>query len=74
MVTARAKSFLHHQVRLMVGSLIMVGKGHWAPEDMGAALAAKDVRQAGPMAPSEGLYFVQGLYEGLPAPGPYERP
>ena len=56
-VTARAKSFLHHQVRLMVGSLLMVGKGNWTPEDMKIALEAKDLRQAGPMAPSEGLYF-----------------
>ena len=72
-VTARAKSFLHHQVRLMVGSLLMVGKDNWTPEDMKIALEAKDLRRAGPMAPSEGLYFVEGAYDNLPLPGPYNR-
>ena len=72
-VTAHAKSFLHHQVRLMVGSLLMVGKGNWTPKDMKAALRVADLRAAGPMAPSKGLYFVEGLYEALPEPGPYFR-
>lgn len=72
-VRASARSFLHHQVRLMVGSLIKVGKGNWTPEDMAEALEAKDLRRAGPMAPGQGLYFIEGRYENLPAPGPYFR-
>ena len=57
----------------MVGSLIQVGKGHWSPNQMGKALAAKDPRAAGPMIAAEGLYFMHGLYADLPAPGPYAR-
>ena len=72
-VRAAARSFLHHQVRLMVGSLIKVGKGHWTPEDLVDALKAADLRRAGPMAPGEGLYFLEGRYENLPEPGPYYR-
>lgn len=72
-VETAAKSFLHHQVRLMVGSLIQVGKGHWTPAQMRDALEAKDPRACGPMIASEGLYFVRGDYADLPPPGPYNR-
>ncbi|MBJ6988781.1 MULTISPECIES: tRNA pseudouridine(38-40) synthase TruA [unclassified Devosia] len=57
-VTASARSFLHHQVRSMVGSLKMVGEGKWTPADFRAALDAADRTRCGAMAPSTGLYFV----------------
>jgi tRNA pseudouridine38-40 synthase len=53
-----ARSFLHHQVRNMVGTLILVGRGRWRPEQVGAALAARDRSAAGPTAPPEGLYLI----------------
>ncbi|MBI1238522.1 MAG: tRNA pseudouridine(38-40) synthase TruA [Alphaproteobacteria bacterium] len=61
-VTARARSFLHHQVRSMVGTLKKVGEGAWTPADVAAALAAKDRASCGPMAPSCGLYLVRVGY------------
>ena len=54
----RAKSFLHHQVRNMVGSLIMVGRNKWTIEDFKMALDAKDRKRGGPTAPPYGLYFL----------------
>jgi tRNA pseudouridine38-40 synthase len=54
-VTAEARSFLHHQVRNMVGTLRLVGDGTWAPERVAAALASRDRAAAGPTAPSDGL-------------------
>jgi tRNA pseudouridine38-40 synthase len=54
-VVAEARSFLHHQVRNMVGTLERVGQGKWAPDDVAAALAAHDRSAAGPTAPPEGL-------------------
>ena len=72
-IETSARSFLHHQVRLMVGSLIQVGKGQWRPEQMRTALAARDPGACGPMVAPQGLYFVRGLYAGLPKPGPYNR-
>jgi tRNA pseudouridine38-40 synthase len=62
-VEARARSFLHHQVRNMVGTLKLVGLGRWQPEDVACALAAKDRRAGGPTAPAEGLTLVEVLYE-----------
>ena len=53
-----ARSFLHHQVRIMVGTLALVGKGRWKPDDVAAALKAHDRTQAGPTAPGDGLYLV----------------
>ncbi len=64
-VRAGARSFLHHQVRSMVGCLGMVGRGQWRPEDIAAALAAKDRAALGLNAPPEGLYFVGAEYSGL---------
>lgn len=57
-VHARARSFLHHQVRNMVGSLKMVGEGTWPEARVAEVLAARNRAIAGPTAPAEGLYFV----------------
>jgi len=54
-ITAEARSFLHHQVRNMVGTLRFVGVGSWQPEDMARALEARDRGAAGPTAPADGL-------------------
>ena len=56
-VSASARSFLHHQVRNMVGSLKLVGEGRWSAAHMTRALAARDRAAAGPTAPAEGLYL-----------------
>jgi len=61
-IHARARSFLHHQVRNMVGSLKMVGEGTWPESRIGEILAARDRVVAGPTAPAEGLYFVSVGY------------
>lgn len=57
-VHAAARSFLHHQVRSMVGSLVAVGDGRWSAADLAAALAARDRSACGPVAPPDGLYLV----------------
>lgn len=57
-IRARARSFLHHQVRNMVGTLKLVGEGKWAPDGVAKALAAKDRSAAGPTAPTDGLYLM----------------
>ena len=57
-IAARARSFLHHQVRNMAGTLKLVGLGQWSPEDVATALAARDRRAGGPTAPAEGLALV----------------
>ena len=54
-IVAEARSFLHHQVRNMVGTLRLVGDGRWRAEDVTRALAAKDAGAAGPTAPAAGL-------------------
>lgn len=59
----RARSFLHHQVRNMVGSLKLVGEGKWRPEDIRRVLVARDRRLAGPTAPPDGLYLIEVVYE-----------
>jgi tRNA pseudouridine38-40 synthase len=61
-IAAAARSFLHHQVRNMVGTLKLVGAGKWRVEDVAAALAARDRRAGGPTAPPDGLYLVAVLY------------
>jgi tRNA pseudouridine38-40 synthase len=63
-ITAEARSFLHHQVRNMVGSLKLVGEGRWSPERIGAALLAADRREAGPTAPPDGLILEAVTYDG----------
>jgi tRNA pseudouridine38-40 synthase len=62
LVTAAARSFLHHQVRSMVGSLKLVGEGKWAPERLRAVLDARDRSQCGAMAPASGLFFARVDY------------
>ena len=62
LVTASARSFLHHQVRSMVGSLKLVGEGKWQPKKLRAVLDARDRSQCGAMAPSSGLYFTHVDY------------
>ncbi len=57
-IEARARSFLHHQVRNMVGTLELVGLGRWRADDVARALAARDRRAGGPTAPPQGLYLV----------------
>jgi tRNA pseudouridine38-40 synthase len=61
-IEARARSFLHHQVRNMAGTLKLVGLGRWQPDDVVRALAARDRRAGGPTAPAEGLYLVEIRY------------
>ena len=62
-IEARARSFLHHQVRNMVGTLKLVGAGKWKVPQVAEALAARDRRAGGPTAPPEGLYLVEVIYE-----------
>jgi tRNA pseudouridine38-40 synthase len=64
-IEARARSFLHHQVRNMVGTLKLVGLGQWRPEEVGRALAARDRRAGGPTAPAEGLCLVAVRYDPI---------
>jgi len=59
---ASARSFLHNQVRSMVGSLVMVGDGKWSADDLSRALAACDRAACGQVAPPDGLYLVQVDY------------
>jgi len=56
-VRAKARSFLHSQVRSMVGSLKLVGEGRWTPRQFRAALDAADRSRCGPLAPPDGLYL-----------------
>lgn len=58
-----ARSFLHHQVRNMVGALMEVGRGRWTAEDIQKALLAKDRQAAKQTAPAHGLYLTQILYD-----------
>jgi tRNA pseudouridine38-40 synthase len=64
LVSAAARSFLHHQVRSMVGCLALVGMGRWQEEQVAEALAACDRAALGLNAPPEGLYFIKALYPG----------
>jgi len=61
-VEAEARSFLHHQVRSMVGTLSLVGRGKWTAADVAAALAARDRKALGFNAPPEGLYLLRVDY------------
>jgi len=61
-VTAVARSFLHNQVRSMVGSLVPVGEGKWSPDDLANALDARDRTACGPVAPPDGLYLMKVEY------------
>lgn len=61
-ITASARSFLHHQVRSMTGSLKLVGEGKWSPADFRAALDARERARCGPLAPPQGLYLTRVDY------------
>jgi tRNA pseudouridine38-40 synthase len=61
-VRASARSFLHHQVRSMVGSLAWVGEGRWSADRLSEALAARDRKACATVAPPEGLYLVRVDY------------
>lgn len=56
-IVARARSFLHSQIRSIAGTLKLVGEGKWRPHDVADALAARDRSRCGPVAPPEGLYL-----------------
>ena len=62
LVCAQARSFLHHRVRNMVGTLKLVGDGKWTAEDVAAALEARDRSKGGPTAPADGLYLMNVRY------------
>lgn len=62
----RARSFLHHQVRNIVGTLKLVGEKSWLPEKVKTALESKDRAAAGPTAPAQGLYLLHVGYEDNP--------
>lgn len=66
-IAASARSFLHNQVRSMVGSLKLVGEGKWSRDDLLAALEACDRTACGPVAPAAGLYLMSVDYGVLPA-------
>jgi tRNA pseudouridine38-40 synthase len=61
-IIASARSFLHNQVRSMVGSLVHVGDGRWSADDLAAALAARDRTACGQVAPPDGLYLMRVDY------------
>ncbi len=61
-IRTSARSFMHNQVRSMVGSLKLVGAGRWTAADLAAALGARDRAACGPVAPAHGLYLVKVDY------------
>jgi tRNA pseudouridine38-40 synthase len=61
-IVTSARSFLHSQVRSMVGSLVWVGEGRWSADDLVAALDARSRAACGPVAPPDGLYLVRVDY------------
>jgi tRNA pseudouridine38-40 synthase len=61
-VIAVARSFLHNQVRSMVGSLVPVGEGKWSADDLTKALDARDRAACGTVAPPDGLYLIKVEY------------
>ena len=67
-IEAAARSFLHHQVRSMVGCLELVGRGKWTERDLKRALQARDRAALGFNAPPDGLYFVEAVYRGEETP------
>ena len=65
-IEASARSFMHNQVRSMVGSLKLVGEGKWSADDLSAALDARDRARCGPVTPPSGLYLVRVDYPKTP--------
>jgi tRNA pseudouridine38-40 synthase len=61
-IHAAARSFLHTQVRSMVGSLVQIGEGKWSASDLAGAVAARDRKACGPVAPPDGLYLMRVDY------------
>lgn len=61
-IITEARSFLHHQVRIMAGSLKLVGSGKWGAADLQGVLEARDRRASGPTAPPDGLYLTEVVY------------
>lgn len=59
---AEARSFLHHQIRNITGTLVLVGRGKWQPDDVRVALEARDRSAVGPTAPPDGLYLTKVEY------------
>ncbi len=73
-IHAAARSFLHHQVRSMVGCLMLIGRGKWTAADLEAALEARDRAALGFNAPPEGLYFAGAVYGDSQIDCPRPRP
>ena len=73
-ISARARSFLHRQMRNMVGSLKLVGEGKWDADDLARALAARDRARGGPTAPAAGLYLAEIVYDRDDGRDPSRRP
>ena len=67
-IFVEAKSFLHHQIRNIVGTLKLVGEGRWTEQDVIRILKAKDRSIAGPTAPAAGLYFLGVDYDSIHKP------
>ena len=67
-----ARSFLHNQVRILAGTLQLVGRGQWSRADVEAALAAIDRTRAGPTAPPHGLCLMEVRYDGSAEADPEE--
>jgi tRNA pseudouridine38-40 synthase len=65
-IRASAQSFLHNQIRSFAGTLKLAGEGKMTPDDVRAALDARDRAACGPVAPPEGLYFLKVDYPGDP--------
>ena len=72
-ITARARSFLHHQVRNLVGSLTWVGDGKWTPAHIDTVLLSRDRRAGGPTAPADGLYLSAIYYDDESTPDISDR-
>lgn len=71
-VRSHAKSYIHNQVRNMVGSLVQVGLGKWSADDLRTVLEGRNRQAAGPCAPAEGLFFWRAWYDD--AQGPTHNP
>jgi tRNA pseudouridine38-40 synthase len=72
-IRATAQSFLHNQIRSFAGTLKMAGEGAMTPEDVRAALEARDRKACGPVAPPDGLYFMQVDYPDVIPPRVYSK-